>query len=619
MKPCTKCGQLHPPKLPCHLANASQDATIVNNEDSAQQTIQSFNEPEGTETLQGLGPPAEKTLLQPEEENAQTLFQLEERAKPAPRAVSPAKSQAKPQAKAYQVPSKGSAKPPPQATPAPQAPKPELAPGFEVDGYVLEEYLGHGGMGEVWRAVQPTIKRKVAVKVLDARLATDRSLVARFLREAQTANEIHHRNLVDIYGFGQIPGVARPYLVMEYLEGRTLGQYLQERGPMPLFEILPLLEQICEAMGAAHQHGVIHRDLKPDNIFLTGQKADRFFVKVLDFGVAKALHAEEQFTQTGDIFGTPEYMAPEQCMGAKEVDHRADLYSLGIVLFEMICGRTPFAEAGDKRSQIWMKHVSQDPPSVTSFMNGRALPPGIDQMLQRALAKEPEARHQTAADLFEAFRAVAHNANQASAPKSPAARPKEAAPKQPAKRKDSDPPKAAFLAPGQAPPDIDIEALKAAKQKHQSKSYDVKPAAPAPAPTPAPIAIPNTEHASETLLPSPKQGVPVFYLGLGIGTALAVFFLMFKLFAGGSSPNEPATLAPKQSALVPAVANSVATSLSTQPIVQEGKPLTDPRDLNNKVKQVKPQDAKALEPLPLKEDNPKINAKEDTLNPFKKP
>jgi serine/threonine protein kinase len=612
MKSCTKCGQLHPPKLPCHLANVSQDTTIANNEDPSQQTIQRFEEP--TKTLLSVELPAEQTFFDLEADNARTLLQPEKHRELVKSTNNPLSSQnpIRLAARAYQVTPKG-ANAPQTASVTP----PELAPGVEIDGYLLEEYLGSGGMGEVWRAVQPTIKRKVAVKVLDQRLAMNKGLVERFLQEAQIVNQIQHRNIIDIFGFGEILGTSRPYLVMEYLEGRTLSRYLQERGQMPLFEVLPLLEQICEAIGAAHQHGVIHRDLKPDNIFLTGQKAARFFVKVLDFGFAKTLRTGESLTQAGEIFGTPEYMSPEQCISTKEIDHRADLYSLGIILFEMICGHPPFEEAVDKRGQLWMRHISQDPPLVTNFVRGRALPPGIDQMLQRCLAKEPDTRYQTATEFFEAFRAVAHNSSQINSLKDPTARPKEVAPTRLTKRKDSDPPKAAFLAPGQAPPDLDFKALNATKQN--DPSYDVTPIKPTPT-TAAPSN--SVEQDSTHLLPSPKQGVPVFYLGIGIATAIIVFFLMIKFIAGGSSLNWLSPLTPKQSSLSPAMTNSIATSLSKARITQNNEPLTDAKEIytQSQRKPIKRQEAKALALITqTKENDFKNNSKETTLNPVKKP
>jgi serine/threonine-protein kinase len=270
-----------------------------------------------------------------------------------------------------------------------------------VGGYRLSSLLGKGGMGEVWLGEDPKIHRQAAIKVLDARLAVDPQFTTRFLREARAVNEVRHRSLVDVFAFGELDD-GRPYLVMEFLEGRTLAALLKERPRLPLREIEPIIAQLCAGLAAAHEKGIIHRDLKPDNIFLLSQEGAPPLVKLLDFGIAKS-QREEALTQTGEVFGTPEYMAPEQCLGAKDVDARSDLYSLGIIVYEMLCGRTPFATQGEKRSQIWMRHVTAEPPVIHQFMEGRALPPGVWPFLQRALAKEPKARPQRASEFLSLF------------------------------------------------------------------------------------------------------------------------------------------------------------------------------------------------------------------------
>jgi serine/threonine protein kinase len=270
--------------------------------------------------------------------------------------------------------------------------------------YVLIEKLGEGGMGEVWLAVHPTIQKKVAVKILHAKFVSNKQILSRFMQEAKAVNQIEHKNLVDIFTFGELPD-KRPYFVMEYLQGKSLTQYLKKKGVLPYSEILIILGQLCKALDVAHQAGVIHRDIKPDNLHLILDEGAPPFVKILDFGIAKLTDTPEAqaLTRTGMIFGTPAYMSPEQCEGAKKVDHRSDQYSIGVILYEMLTGKNPFKERGDSVAIILKKQILIDPPPPSSLAKGRHFPKGIDQVVLKALSKTPSKRFQNCNEFHEAL------------------------------------------------------------------------------------------------------------------------------------------------------------------------------------------------------------------------
>ena len=261
-----------------------------------------------------------------------------------------------------------------------------------IASYTLLEPIGHGGMAAVYRARQETLDRIVAVKVLSDNLAASDEFMQRFVREARTAANMRHPNVITVHDFGQDErGV--PYLVLEYVDGLTLAD-LMDAG-LEDSRIPDLLDQIAAGLDYAHGHGVIHRDVKPGNVLL----AEDGRVVLADFGLAWLMETAVHLTMSGGVIGTPEYMSPEQASGLR-VDARTDVYALGVVLYEMLTGDRPFSS--DSPIAILLKHVQAPVPSVAAARPD--LPPAVDRVVQQALAKDPERRFQTAGALARAFR-----------------------------------------------------------------------------------------------------------------------------------------------------------------------------------------------------------------------
>jgi serine/threonine protein kinase len=279
--------------------------------------------------------------------------------------------------------------------------------GQRFGNYRAVSLLGEGGMGAVYLAEHPEIGRRVAVKILRPELIRDRSLLVRFLNEARAANAIRHPNIIEVLDSGTTPeGV--PYLVMELLEGEVLAGRIRRVGHLPLREALEFSYQAASALAAAHSKGIIHRDLKPDNLFLVPDPSDpeREMVKVLDFGIAKLQTLPTgggMQTRTGTVMGTPVYMSPEQCLGTKTVDHRSDIYALGIIMFEMLAGRPPFVSEGF--GALVNMHLNVRPPSLHEL--NPAVTPAVQALIEKALEKLPEGRHRTASELQADIRAAA--------------------------------------------------------------------------------------------------------------------------------------------------------------------------------------------------------------------
>jgi serine/threonine-protein kinase len=241
---------------------------------------------------------------------------------------------------------------------------------------------------------------KVAVKILHAKLANRKDLVSRFHREAAAMSHLTHPNTVKVLLYGEDEKDGLLYIVMEYLDGKNLNQTVRAEGPLPAERALPILIQACLALQEAHEKGIVHRDLKPENIFLCTQGGIKDFVKVLDFGLAKVTEREMRpgsiiLTQEGMVFGTPEFMSPEQAQG-KTLDARSDIYSLAVILYEVLTGKLPF----DAKSpmEFIQLHVQKEPIKLSERVPGKTFPPELDAAIAKALHKEKEDRQETAAE-----------------------------------------------------------------------------------------------------------------------------------------------------------------------------------------------------------------------------
>lgn len=273
--------------------------------------------------------------------------------------------------------------------------------GRSLGNYGVVSKLGEGGMGVVYLAQHVTLGKKAAIKVLRPALSSNQDVVSRFFNEARAVTAVRNPGIVDVYDFGFLED-RTAYIIMEYLEGESLAARLRRSRPAIPWT-LTVVRAITRALQAAHEHGIVHRDLKPDNVFLVPDAdlpgGER--VKLLDFGIAKLAHGvgDASHTTTGTVMGTPTYMAPEQCRGAGAVDHRADLYSLGCVAYEMLCGQPPFVADGP--GDVIARHLYFEPQPPRSRRT--EIPAELEEIVLRLLKKDPRARYATAAELVRAI------------------------------------------------------------------------------------------------------------------------------------------------------------------------------------------------------------------------
>ena len=284
--------------------------------------------------------------------------------------------------------------------------------GLQLGNYLVRELAGEGAMALVYLAEHRALDRKVAVKVLKSELASDPQMVDRFMKEAQMASAIRSPHVADVFDVGALQD-GRPFFSMEWLPGRSLADILRSERRFSVWRAIHIARGISDGLEAAHARGIVHRDLKPENVFLVYENDDADFAKVLDFGIARSSFPSvvERKTEAGSLWGTPFYMSPEQLRG-EAVDARADLYSLGVIVFEMLTGRLPFV--AEQLGELLVAHLTQSPPSMSSLDS--AISPALDAVVRKALAKDPTDRFTKLSQFVAALEQARDELPRASAP-----------------------------------------------------------------------------------------------------------------------------------------------------------------------------------------------------------
>jgi serine/threonine protein kinase len=289
--------------------------------------------------------------------------------------------------------------------------------GVVVEGrYRIESVIGQGSAGTVYKAVQELIGREVAIKVLHDYLVSDQEFIKRFTQEAKASSRLSHPNIITIYDFGVIPQGGRPYIAMDLLKGTPLSDALADRNHLEIEEAIPIFKQVCGALAEAHRQGVVHRDVKPENIVLVERSGQRLFPIVVDFGIARLVQEESdvaRITRTGTVCGSPTYMSPEQCTSSK-VDHRSDIYSLGVVIYETLTGEVPFLS--DELVKVMAMHLSDPPKPLNQVREDLVFPQALEEVVYKSLAKNPDQRFQTMEEFSEALEESLKEPNQSMMP-----------------------------------------------------------------------------------------------------------------------------------------------------------------------------------------------------------
>ncbi len=385
-------------------------------------------------------------------------------------------------------------------------PPPAPIVGTELGPYRLVSLLGSGGMGMVFVGEHRMLGRRMAIKVLLPDLASRLDIIQRFFKEAKSANEIAHENIVEIFDFVQQPD-GLSYLVMELLSGHDLGIAVANEGPFKLARTLHVTRQVAAALAAAHDKRIVHRDLKPENIFLIRRQNDPHFVKLLDFGLAKVPESTTGIpssTQTGVVMGTPEYMSPEQAMGVP-VDVRSDIYSLAVVLYWLISGKLPFDGASFEQ-QRRARVSAPAPPLPPVSAAGEPVPPELAALVARCLARPPEDRCQNGREFLQALDVLPVAASAASPSLPPAPLPTTAGESPPRPRRHGRwialTGLGAALALGIGW--VVLRAHTPAKAPSRTSRLAARPSAPSPVPEPAP----RPARTSAAPLPPPPAPLP---------------------------------------------------------------------------------------------------------------